>query len=396
MTDLLNPGFGLAAMLIALATAFVASRWLSVETGSRNVPLDGLRGYMAFGVFLYHSVIWYDYLRTGAWGPPPASVYRPVGDLCVKVFFMITAYLFVGKIIDAKRRPIDWLALFVSRVLRLTPLYLVAMLALVAMIGVLTQWTLQEPVGALVDHVGHWVAFTMLDAPDVNGLHDTWLLIAGVTWTLGYVWLFYLSLPLLALMLRRRVPVAAVVICTVVVVWLVSIKPDVFMPWSFVSGAAAAVLARTSSIAARLRGRGAGLVVVAAVAWALFAQTIGPAKALTMVALIVGFLPIACGNPVFGLLTNRAALLLGEASYGIYLLHGLLLSLTFELLLGTSVARTLSPAQHWVLVAGVGVVLVLVTCVTFRLIERPAMRSAHRVTSWLAGIGSTLARRQKA
>jgi len=117
---------------------------------------------------------------------------------------------------------------------------------------------------------------------------------------------------------------------------------------------------------------------------------------LTMVTLIVGFLPIACGNPVFGILTNRAALLLGEASYGIYLLHGLLLSLTFELIVGTSVARMLSPAQHWALVAGVGVVLVLVTCVTFRLIERPAMQSAHRVTSWLADIGSTLARRQKA
>ena len=396
MTNLLNPAFGLAAMLVALATAFTASRWLSVETSGRNVPLDGLRGYMAFGVFLYHSVIWYDYLRTGAWGPPPASVYRPVGDLCVKVFFMITAYLFVGKIIDAKRRPIDWLLLFVSRVLRLTPLYLVAMSALVTVTGMLTQWHLQEPASALVDHVGHWLVFTMLDAPDINRLNDTWILIAGVTWTVGYEWLFYLSLPLLALILRRRVPLAVVVLCTVVVAWLVALKPNVFVPWSFVLGAVAAVLARMPSVAARLRGSGAGFVVIAAVAWTLFAQTIGPAKGLTMVALIVGFLPIACGNPVFGLLTNRAALLLGEASYGIYLLHGLLLSLTFELILGPSAARTLSPTQHWAFVAGVGIVLVLLTSVTFRCIERPAMQSARRVTAWLAGIGSMLARRQKA
>jgi peptidoglycan/LPS O-acetylase OafA/YrhL len=395
MVDLLSPGFGLAAMLMALATAFVASKWLPVETSGRNVPLDGLRGYMAFGVFLYHSVIWYHYLRTGAWGAPPASVYRPVGDLCVKVFFMITAYLFVGKIIDGKERPIDWLALFVSRALRLTPLYLFAVLALVVMTGVLTHGKLLEPLGALVDHVGQWVAFTMIAVPDINRLPHTWLLIAGVTWTLGYEWLFYLSLPLLALLLRRRVPIATVFICTGLLFWLVAIKPEIFVPWSFVAGALAAVVAR-SPLAERLRGPGAAVAVLIAVAWTLFAQDVGPAKVLTTLALIIGFTPIACGNPVLGILTNRPALLLGEVSYGLYLLHGLLLSFTFELVLGAPLAKTLSPLQHWAVVAGVGIVLVAVTCVTFRLIERPAMRSARRVTPWLADLGTTLMRRQKA
>ena len=392
----LHPAYGVAAMAVALVTAWIATRWLPVETRGRNVPLDGLRGYMAFGVFVYHSVIWYAYLRTGKWGAPPESVYRPIGDLCVKVFFMITAYLFVGKIIDAKRRPIDWLALFVSRVLRLTPLYAFAMVVLVAMTFALTGWRLQEPIGALVDHVGPWAAFTMIAAPDINRLADTWVLIAGVTWTLGYEWLFYLSLPLVAVLMRRRVPIATVLICTALVAWLVAIKPDAFVPWSFVAGAAAAAIAREPRIADRLRGRGVAAAVVVAMAAAILLQGFGVSKAVSFLALVVGFVPIACGNPVFGLLTNGPALLLGEVSYGLYLLHGLLLSFTFEILLGDSVVKTLGPTQHWLLVMAVGSVLVVVTCITFRWIERPAMRSAPQWTLRLGQLGSSLTRRQKA
>ena len=399
--ELLHPAYGVAATLVALATAAIAVRWLPVATRGRNVPLDGLRGYMAFGVFVYHSVIWYFYLRTGTWGAPPESVYRPVGDLFVKVFFMITAYLFIGKIIDAKRRPIDWLALFVSRVLRLTPLYAFAVVVLVAMSFALTGWRLQEPIGALVDHVVEWAVFTMIAAPDINRLPDTWLLIAGVTWTLGYEWLFYLSLPLVAVLMRRRVPIATVLVCTAGVAWLVAVKPDAFVPWSFVAGAIAAAVAREPRIADRLRGLGTSAVVVGAVVVvtmvaAILLQGFGHSKALSFFLLFVGFVPVACGNPVLGLLTNRPALLLGEVSYGLYLLHGLLLSFTIEVLLGASLVKTFTSAQHWLMVMAIGCVLVVVTCITFRWIERPAMRSAPQWTSRLALLSTSLARRQKA
>lgn len=378
--DPLNPAFGILALGVALATAYLASRWLQVETSGRNLPLDGLRGYMAFGVFIYHSVVWYYYLRTGEWGPPPASVYRPVGDLCVKVFFMITAYLFVGKVIDAKRRPIDWLALYVSRVLRLTPLYLFSVVMLVTMTFALSGWKLQEPFGELLDQVGRWVAFTVISMPDVNRLPNTWRLIAGVTWTLSYEWLFYLSLPLVALVMRRRVPVATLLACTALMGWLLALKPNTFMPWSFVAGAVAATVAREPRIANRLCGRGVSILVVVAIAWALLAEGLGQTKASSFIALVLGFIPVACGNPVFGTLTNRPALLLGEVSYGLYLLHGLLLSFTFNLLLGNPVVKTLSATQHWFLVMLVGTVLVVVACMTFRWIERPAMRSARQWT----------------
>ncbi|MDP9095168.1 MAG: acyltransferase family protein [Pseudomonadota bacterium] len=334
-------------------------------------------------------------MRIGSWNAPPLSVYRPLGDLCVKVFFMITAYLFVGKIIDSSKRPIDWLALFVSRVLRLTPLYLVAMAALLAMVGTLTHWTLQESLDLLLNHTGQWLTFTMVDIPDINRLPQTSLLVAGVTWSLAYEWLFYLSLPLLALVLTRRVPAATVLICTSFALWLIAIKAAVIFPWSFVVGAAAAVVARTEFVAKWLRGGGAAIAAVAALATVVLGQDPGPAKA-SVPALVVFFIPIACGNSLLGILTNRPALLLGEVSYGLYLLHGLLLTIVFHLMLGVPLAKTLSPLQHWVVVAGAGCVLVVIASLTFKWIERPCMNSVPSVAAWLTKCASRPIRETKA
>ena len=395
MSDILHPGFGVVAILVGLATAWILSMWLPQQTKGRNIPLDGLRGYMAFGVFLYHSVIWYGYLRTGSWSAPASSVYRPLGDLCVKVFFMITAYLFVGKIIDSRRRPIDWWPLFVSRVMRLTPLYLVALVALLVMTGILTRWQLQEPYSDLIDHVGQWAAFTMVAAPDVNRLPDTSLLVAGVTWSLAYEWLFYLSLPLMALVLRKPVPVSAVLICTCLLLWLLIIKPKVIFPWSFIVGAAGAMIARSIVIARHLRGPTAAFVVCAAMGLNVIFQDGVLAKASTLVLMLV-FIPVACGNSVFGVLTNRAALLLGEVSYGIYLLHGLLLSVVFDLVLGRSLAKTLSPWHHWAIVVGAGSALVVLSSMTFKLIERPCIRSVPRLATWSSNVGFRLTRWKRA
>lgn len=86
---------------------------------------------------------------------------------------------------------------------------------------------------------------------------------------------------------------------------------------------------------------------------------------------------------MFGLLSNRAAIVLGDISYGVYLLHGLLLSLTFLFILGPSRAATFDPLLHWAVVMIVGVVVVVASALTYRYIERPAMQRVAGLTSWL-------------
>lgn len=378
--SVLGWGFGAVVLAIGFGAAWAMGRILGIRSaGGRNVAVDGLRGYLAFGVFLHHAVVWYFYLREGRWGLPPESVYRPLGMHCVSLFFMITGYLFVGKLLDGRRKPIDWTALYVSRVLRLTPLYLVAVLALVTLVGVMSDWQRREPWSQLAVEVGHWIGFTMITAPDVNGVAPTAVLIAIVTWSLAYEWLFYLSLPALALLLRAKVPWALALVCSVACVWLILEKPNVVFPTAFVKGALAAVVARWTPVASWL----ARPVLAPLILLMFAAGAVAATPALSAILLTLAFCAVACGNTVFGLLSNRAAVVLGDISYGVYLLHGLLLSITFLLLLDRSAAVALNPLQHWAVIAGVGAAVVAVSALSYRFLEAPAMQRVRRVADGL-------------
>lgn len=373
--------FGAVALLVGLVTALAMGKLLGIDPPpGRNAAIDGLRGYLAFGVFLHHATVWYFYARTGTWGLPPPSIYRELANTCVSLFFMITAYLFIGKLLDARTRPIDWTALFVSRVLRLTPLYLLAMGALFLVVGSLSGWQLRVPLSTLFEQAGHWLGFSMIKAPDVNGVPATTLLMAGVTWSLAYEWLFYLSLPALALLFRVRVPMALWIAGTVCVVLLVANKPDAIFPTAFVKGAIAAFVSRQVRIATILRAPGFGLLVLAAAWVAMF----GHASNLLVTALVLaGFCIVGCGNTVFGLLSNRAAVVLGDISYGVYLLHGLLLSLTFMFILGPTRAASIGAGTHWAVATAIGAGVVIAAALTYRFLEAPAMKQVKRVTAWI-------------
>jgi peptidoglycan/LPS O-acetylase OafA/YrhL len=67
----------------------------------RVTSLDGLRGFLAFGVFFHHAVITYFYLANGRWDTPPSRFYTLAGHIGVDMFFMITGYLFWSRLIRA-------------------------------------------------------------------------------------------------------------------------------------------------------------------------------------------------------------------------------------------------------------------------------------------------------
>jgi hypothetical protein len=138
-------------------------------------------------VFVHHACVWYFHLRTGRWEVPPSALHTQLGQASVVLFFMITGFPFCTKLIDAKTRRIDWLGVYVSRVLRLAPLYMVCMSGLFVIVVALSRGTLNQPIGALSADVSRWLSFTMLGEPDLNKVERTSLIVAGVTWTLRYV-----------------------------------------------------------------------------------------------------------------------------------------------------------------------------------------------------------------
>ena len=120
-----SPLPALACLLVAMATAYLLGKKFGVPSSlGRFNSIDGLRGYLAFFVFLHHASIWYFYLQTGKWALPPSNLYTQFGHSSVFLFFMITGFLFFSKLIDGRTQTIDWGKLFVSRLLRLAPLYL--------------------------------------------------------------------------------------------------------------------------------------------------------------------------------------------------------------------------------------------------------------------------------
>ena len=387
MLDLLGPVSPLpavAALLLAFATAALLRRHSGASpTPGRFASIDGLRGYLALGVFLHHGCIWYFYQHSGEWKQPPSRLYTHLGHSSVTLFFMITGFLFFSKLIAARQRPLDWLQLVVSRVLRLVPLYLFVMLLLFTTVAVLSGGELHEPSRTVAKHALRWLGFTMYGNPPINQVEVTKIIVAGVTWSLPYEWFFYGALPLLALVVgvmpRWPYLLLGLVSTTALLNW--PAQPAYL--WAFAGGLAAAVACRWTQLCRLAASRLASVLTIAclAAAVALFPQGTDYG-ALTLVAL--AFVLIACGNSLFGLLLHPVSRLLGESAYSIYLLHGFLLFSLFHFVLGVDQPGAALPAPvHWGWVLVLTPAVVLASHASYRFIEAPAMRTTAGVTTAL-------------
>lgn len=379
--------------LVALAAAIGTSQLLSRRSPApanpaRYATIDGLRGYLAFFVFLHHSCIWYSYAHGTGWNVAPESrLFIHLGQSAVEVFFMITGFLFSAKLLDAKARARgpDWLRLYVSRVLRLLPLYLVAMAALSGIVFALSGGMLGERPVRLVQHAAQWLGFTIAGNPDLNGVADTYLITAGVTWSLVYEWYFYLALPLLAVAIGLRPPARFVALGLLAAAAFFVAPTDWHYLVAFAGGIAAALVAPIPRFRRLAAGSAASLVVLACVACAVAffpkARFVVPTVLLS-----VAFALVAGGNTLFGALLTRASHTLGDMAYGLYLLHGLLLFTLFTFVIGREAAARLSPLAHWMVIVALTPVLVLLCHATYRLVEKPALDRTDGTTAWLRSV----------
>ncbi len=192
---------------VALFTSAVFVRWILPEarraelgSGNRFVAIDGIRGFLAFGVFVHHCGIMWGYSQTGMWSEPGHNFQNQLGKTSVAVFFMITSFLFWGRVVA--KNGLDYRQFFISRFFRIYPLYVFVTLVICVAVGFKTGWHLQEPLHRLMLEVVKWLGFR---TPDINNYIGTPLIVAGVTWTLLYEAWFYVSLPFLtAIFLGKR------------------------------------------------------------------------------------------------------------------------------------------------------------------------------------------------
>jgi len=354
----------------------------ATSTGDRLATVDGLRGFLALSVFFHHGAIYHQYIMDGSWNAPPSRVFAMLGQFGVALFFMITGFLFWARMIESKSRP-DWVKLYIGRVFRIGPMYLfvvcIAMIGAIVKLGLYLnfEWAqlAREALAAL-----------FLGLIPVLPRGAVWFLLAGVTYTLAFEWLFYLSLPISGLACRRPgghllFPLGALI----AVMGALFIKPDLPAPIAtlafFLIGMVCACLKQLDvKVKAPAWLLSSAICVIVAFVFADL-DTISAALPAALLGLV--FFLITSGSTIFGLLTWRAARRLGDISYGIYLMQGLILAIIFRAALVRDLTAA-SPAWHWIAVFTAGCLLVIAATATHELIEQPGIRAGKALILRLA------------
>lgn len=357
----LHPGFALALFLEAYGILWLAQARFRGALNEGHAPaIDGLRGFLAFGVFVYHASIWFTFLKTGVWMVPESRLFTHLGQSTVSLFFMITGFLFFGKLLSSRERQVDWLRLYISRCLRILPLYLLVMLLTALLI-------------ALLRYSG-WVQ------PMQSPWHEkslTGLITAGVTWTLGYEWKFYFFLPVLALALGQ-ISFRWLIFSLLMLLLTGAQKALDIHACAFVGGIAAAMLGTRHGWVRFSRSFwGSVLSLTSLVGVLVLFETAYALKPLCL--LSFSFALIASGASWWGVLSNRISRIFGEMTYSIYLLHGPLLFLAFHFVLGFERVQRLGPVAYWAVVGALTPLLLALSAFSHRRLELPWM---NKTAAW--------------
>ncbi|MEP7069918.1 MAG: acyltransferase [Usitatibacter sp.] len=360
-------GYPLIVTALCLALCAAVARldpWYREHLGAmgtgRFESIDGLRGFLAIGVFFTHVIATYGYYAHGRWYSI-APVYTLMGQAGVSLFFMITGFLFWRRALRAERG-LDARALYVSRIRRLVPMYAVSVALVLMVVAVESGFELRDPLVPLLKELRTWLSFGFMSASDINGVKDAHI-INAVYWTLAYEWSFYLALPLLALFARGWA-FAILAIATI----FFGIQAPITI--NFLCGALAAVALERDLLDGRLARPWLAPVPIAAISMALLAFD-EPNHPASIGLLFVAFLFMVDGNTLFGLLRTRAAQLFGTVSYSFYLLHCIALFVTFRLVNAVTPVAQLSGAEHWMAATLAALGATLVSTLTYRRIEHP-------------------------
>jgi peptidoglycan/LPS O-acetylase OafA/YrhL len=385
---LLNPIFAAVLAAVAFASAALvlrlspAARHQVAGGAARNLTVDGLRGWLAVAVFIHHTVITWFFLQGRGWALPPSRLYGQLGQVGVALFFMVTAFLFWGKVID-RRGALDWRGFLVGRLWRLYPAYLVVFAAILLAVAASSGFTRRVPLGELAGAIGSWLIFTYPAAADLNGFAGSGRLIAYAAWSLPYEVLFYAVLPLAGMAVFGTPRPAVALACLLVIAGLAAAGHGslaVFRPAvlaCFLGGIAGAHVVRSAGLAAWCRGRLAGLLGLAALGAVLLGFDTAYTPAATAL-LTLFFAVVASGQGFRGALDHPAAVWLGQASYSLYLSHGLLIWLVLDRLGGWLDPGHGSAALFLLLAVVTCALLVLVASLLALGVEQPAIAAGRR------------------
>lgn len=300
---------------------------------NRISTIDGLRGYLALSVFIHHFIINYYWHINGTWLEPEENWLVNIGEIPVSLFFMITGYLFSKKIFDNKFLAKEFL---INRAFRIMPLYYIVISIMLFLTFIQTKFQIQESMNLFIFHILKWLLFT---PSELNAFKDVPFITAGVTWTLKYEWIFYLFLPVFVYTLKNSKKIAyTLLIILMLICWIkfditiryLNIKPGFL--WLFFSGFLVTIIEKNINL--KNVNFDHFIVSIANIFILFFISNIFHTSngLIPYILLTLFFLTIVFGNSLFGLLNLKTSKILGEISYSIYLIHGIILYTIFSII----------------------------------------------------------------
>lgn len=362
------------------------------KESARTSTIDGLRGFLAISVFFHHAALYYHYLLTGSWQLPPSVFYTQSGQASVSLFFMITGFLFWGKAIRAHGR-LPWKNLYIGRIFRIGPLYYLATLIMLLIVFRATGFALHESSMRLLAEIYRLAFFGFYNpAPIINTYQNPGTILAGVTWTLRYEWLFYLlMLPIAAFFARPRgghiwFSILGLAICLALI--FKSAGTTKIALADFFAGMACASIQQNEYLRNLSIGNGSKSLWVIALLTLLMTQFQTAYAAIPIMLLGLVFLLISTGCSVFGIMNTRTARRLGEISYGIYILQGLALYAAFYFA-PVRVFALSSVSHYWLVIALAGLGLVSAALAAHVLVEMPGINAGKAIIKRLSKHNAT-------
>ncbi|WP_133258030.1 acyltransferase family protein, partial [Roseicella frigidaeris] len=382
-------GLALAAAGLVLRLSPAARGLLAAEAG-RTPALDGLRGLLALSVFVHHAVITWFFLLGRGWALPPSRLHGQLGQVGVALFFMVTAFLFWGRVL-ARRGRLDWGGFLIGRLWRLYPAWLLALAGVLLAVLQAGGWRWRQPAGETLRGLGAWLLFAYPAPADLNGFAGTGRLLAYAAWSLPYEVLFYALLPLAAMLVFRAPRPGAILACLGMMAGMLALAGGHWIFQgpvlaSFAGGIAAAHVARRPALRAGCASPWAVPPALLALGLVLFGLDTAYAMPATLLLTLV-FVPVACGNGFGGALTRPALVWLGQASYSLYLLHGLVLWLVADRLGGWLDPGRGSEALYAGLLLLACPLLVLLASLAALGVEQPGIAAGRRQAARRAAAG---------
>lgn len=330
--------------------------------------LTGIRFFAAIWVVAFHFGAAF---TARAHMPHPVTVFLEHGNLGVALFFMLSGFILYYTYQDNLQSSRDLYKFFVARVARLYPVYLLAIVISIPLHGRL-------PRGVEV------LIFPMLQSwvPPVSSVGYSWIVQA---WTLSVEAFFYCCFPVFLLLFRRRWPssvlwLAAAALFALNVAlrvplihpladstWLTShiILPVLSLPEFLLGMVLGALFLRKRTFAPNSATNdwitAAGILACCALISAGVGDTLISLAAVSCFSWAIYRLADGRGW-LTDLLSSRAMLLLGGASYSVYLLQALIREITHRVFVRfhPGLDAVLSP-----------IILICLSCLIFLFYEEP-------------------------